>query len=61
MIEISIGLNLIFFSQIFVTLVVLSVYSVVAEEAPKAEEQAGAEAARVKKHAYIAARKYNLL
>ncbi|XP_060866201.1 adhesive plaque matrix protein-like [Metopolophium dirhodum] len=40
---------------IFVALVALSVYSAVAEEAPKAEEQVGAEAARVKKHAYIAA------
>ncbi|XP_022169015.1 adhesive plaque matrix protein-like [Myzus persicae] len=40
---------------IFVALVALSVYSVVAEEAPKAEEQVGAEATRVKKHAYIAA------
>jgi len=37
------------------------VYSAVAEEAPKTEEQVGAEAARVKKHAYIAARKYKLL
>jgi len=34
------------------------VYYVAAEEAPKAEEQVGAEATRVKKHAYIAARKY---
>ncbi|XP_060854524.1 adhesive plaque matrix protein-like isoform X2 [Rhopalosiphum padi] len=40
---------------IFIALAVLSVYYVAAEEAPKPEEQVGAEAARVKKHAYIAA------
>ncbi|XP_015363409.1 PREDICTED: uncharacterized protein LOC107161495 isoform X1 [Diuraphis noxia] len=40
---------------IFVALVALSVYSAVAEEAPKPEEQVGAESSRVKKHAYIAA------
>jgi len=36
------------------------VYYVAAQETQKAEEQVGAEAARVKKHAYIAARKYIL-
>ena len=40
---------------IFIALAVLSVYHVAAEEAPKPEEQVGAEVSRVKKQAYIAA------
>ncbi|XP_027837753.1 adhesive plaque matrix protein-like isoform X2 [Aphis gossypii] len=40
---------------IFIALTVLSVYYAAAQESPKVEEQVGAEAARVKKHAYIAA------
>ncbi|KAL4141707.1 hypothetical protein QTP88_004296 [Uroleucon formosanum] len=40
---------------IFVAVVALSAYSVVAESVQKPEEQVGAEAARVKKQAFIAA------
>jgi len=40
---------------IFIALAALSMYSIAAEEAPKAEEQAAEDGVRVKKHAYIAA------
>jgi len=42
-------------------LVALCAYSVSAQEVQKPEEQVGAEAARVKKQAFITARKYKLL